>query len=142
MRQVRKYIEIKDGVNVGMLFTPRLYSFKGVQGVDFTAKPDDTAALFALYADIMFCAALNLWTLDGNDIDETPFSRADFHEFSAASPKEFGKAVDFALQALTGKGLKDYASTEDKASETAENGQTEVKKKSSRWITRLLRLFS
>lgn len=140
MRAVRTTIEIRQGVKVEVLFTPRLYSFKGMEGVDFTADKSEAGSVFALYADIIYCAALNLWTLQGNDADEFPHHRADFHEFSMADPKAFGKVVNFALEALTGKGLKDFASEGEKVAETGENQPEEVKKKkSSLWTMLRLR---
>lgn len=140
MRQVRTEIELKEGVKVGVLFTPRLYAFKGRSGVDFQADASDHSQVFALYADVMYCAALNLWTLEGKMEDDFPYSRADFHEFSMMNPQGFGKAVNFALEALTGKGLKEIASESKDAEKTAANAEKEVKKKTrSGWITRLLK---
>lgn len=141
MRQVRTTIEIRQGVKVEVLFTPRLYSFKGREGIDFTADKSDAGEIFALYADIIYCAALNLWTLQGKDVEEFPYHRADFHEFSMADPKAFGKVVNFALEALTGKGLKDFAAEAEKVAETGEkpqNTREEKKKKHSLWT--MLRL--
>lgn len=135
MRQVKAYIEIRQGEKVGLLFTPRLYMFKGEQGVDFST--DSTLhGMYSLYADIMYCAALNLWTLEGKDKEEAPFSRVDFHAFSVENPKAFGKAMNTALIALTGKSLDDFIKEGKKTQETGE----EVKKKKPRgWIMRLLR---
>lgn len=140
MRQVRTSIEIKKGVEVGMLFTPRLYSFVGMQGVTMKADTTDLMQVYSLYADIMYCAALNLWTLEGNDIEKAAFSRADFHEFSATNPQDFGKALNFALEALSGKSLKDFIADGKKAAETGEKSLK--KKSSSRLTTMLSRLFS
>ena len=67
MRQVRAEIEIRQGVKVGMLFTPRLYMFNGEQGVVLKADTTDMSEMLALYADLMFCADLNLWSLQGNN---------------------------------------------------------------------------
>jgi hypothetical protein len=126
-----------------MLFTPRLYCFKGEQGVDFLT--DSTLnGMYALYADILFCAALNLWTLEGKDKGDAPFTRADFHAFSAENPQAFGKAMNTALEALTGKSMKDFIKETEKSAETGEKQsnptEEEVKKKKSRgWITRLLK---
>lgn len=145
MRTVQTKIELRQGVEVGLLFTPRLYMFKGEQGVDF--ETDGTLqGTYALYADILFCAALNLWTLEGNEKDDAPFTRVDFHAFSTQNPKAFGKAMNTALEALTGKSLKDFINEENKGAETGEKEQEkpfEVKKKSaSFWTTLILRLFS
>lgn len=125
---------------MAMLFTPRLYAFNGVQGVTMKADTTDLMQVYALYADIMFCAALNLWTLEGNDIDKAPFTRVDFHEFSAANPQEFGRVLNFALEALSGKSMKDFMPKDAKA---AEKGGKSLKKKSSRRLTTMLsRIFS
>lgn len=142
MRTVRASVELRQGEKVEMLFTPRLYLFKGEQGVDFVT--DSTLnGMYALYADILFCAALNLWTLEGKDKEDAPFTRADFHAFSAENPKAFGKAMNTALEALTGKSMKDFIKEAEKSAETGEkqsNPTEEVKKKKSRgWITRLLK---
>lgn len=140
MRQVRTKATIKRGVEVEMLFTPRLYAFNGEQGVTMKADTTDLMQVYALYADIMFCAALNLWTLQGNRKEDAQFTRADFHEFSAANPQEFGKVLNFALEALSGKSMKDFMPKGEKAAET---GEKTIKKKSShRLTTMLLRIFS
>lgn len=139
MRQVRAEIEIRQGVKVGMLFTPRLYMFNGEQGVVLKADTTDMSEMLALYADLMFCAALNLWTLQGNNKGDAPFSRADFHEFSAANPREFGKVINIALEALTGKSL-DALATEHKdkgGKGKKEGGNKQKKGLFSRLIARL-----
>ena len=71
------------------------------------------------------------------------FTRADFHAFSAENPQAFGKAMNTALEALTGKSMKDFIKEAEKSAETGWkqlNTTEEVKKKKSRgWITRLLK---
>lgn len=139
MVPVKATIELKEGMTVRLLFTPRLYIFKGVQGVTFQGELSELPQVYALYSDLLFAAALNHWTLDGegHTIENAPFRRMDFHEFSSADPKAFGKAVNDALYALTGKGLKEHAAEAEKTKEKAKN---EVKKKTTfGWITRLLR---
>ena len=106
MRQVRAEIEIRQGEKVGLLFTPRLYMFNGEQGVVLKADTTSMSEMLALYADLIYCAALNLWTLQGNHKGDAPFNRSDFHEFSAVNPREFGKVINIALEALTGKSLE------------------------------------
>ena len=129
MRQVRAEIEIRQGVKVGMLFTPRLYMFNGEQGVVLKADTTDMSEMLALYADLMYCAALNLWTLQGNHKGDAPFSRADFHEFAAANPREFGKVVNIALEALTGKSLDTLASeAKDKGNKGGKQAANSKKK--------------
>lgn len=146
MRQVKIEVEIRQGVKVGMLFTPRLYMFKGEQGVTLEADTSDLMQVYSLYADIMFCAALNLWTLGGKMKDDAPFSRADFHEFSASYPKSFSKVMNFAIEALTGRLMKDFITEAEKASQKGnkppKTREESKKKDSPRLITRLLNLFS
>ena len=141
MRQIRTEIEIKQGVKVGMLFTPRLYMFKGRSGVDFIAESESIGSMYALYADIMYCAALNLWTLEGKAEEEANFTRADFHEWMVLEPQAFGKAFSFAFAALTGKELKEFISEQEKAQEEPVNGQEEVKKKTIPFLTKILKAF-
>lgn len=139
MRQVRAEIEIRQGVKVGMLFTPRLYMFNGEQGVVLKADTTDMSEMLALYADLMYCAALNLWTLQGNNKGDAPFSRADFHEFTAANPREFGKIINIALEALTGKSLDALATEHKDKGGKGKKGEETSKKKGlfSRLIARL-----
>ena len=143
MRQVRTQVEIRQGLRVGLLFTPRLYMFKGEQGVTFKANTNDLMEVYALYADIMFCSALNLWTLEGNEKADAPFRRADFHEFSATNPQAFGKALNIALEALTGKSMDAYITENKKALESGKKPAEASKKKVSRIpiITRLKRFW-
>jgi hypothetical protein len=124
-----------------MLFTPRLYMFKGEQGVSLKTDTSDTLEMMGLYADLMFCAALNLWTLQGKDKEDAPFERVDFHEYAAANPRAFGKVVKIALEALTGKTMDEITANIGKAAKKGEKSSNDSKKKSlfSRLITRLKR---
>lgn len=147
MRSLRYTIEFDDGVKVQMLFTPHLYSFKGTQGVTFDAGAGTQREVFEVYADIMFCAALNAWLLDGNgDVDNFPHKRGDFHEFMVLQPKAYGKALNFALQALTGKSLQDFVKdaqndAPDAKDKTSDDDAADGSKKKvhSHWIGRLLK---
>ena len=128
MRQVRTHVELRQGERVELLFTPRLYMFKGEQGATLDNDTQDLMQVYALYADLMFCAALNLWTLEGKDKEDAPFRRADFHEFSSVNPKAFGKALNFALEALTGKSMGAYITESKKALETGRKSAKEQEK--------------
>lgn len=141
-------IEI-EGVEVAMLFTPRLYEFKGREGVTFEHTAGDAASVQSLYADVMYCAALNHWTLTHSGEQEFPYHRIDFHEYSVTQPKAFGKALIFACECLSGKSVRELMENAGKREESGKDAEIEdkaeevVKKKRSRgWITRLLRLFS
>ena len=147
MRQVRTHVELRQGERVELLFTPRLYMFKGEQGATLDNDTQDLMQVYALYADLMFCAALNLWTLEGKDKEDAPFRRADFHEFSSANPKAFGKALNFALEALTGKSMGAYITESKKALETGrksakEQGKGKKKDSALPIIERLKRFLS
>lgn len=142
-------IELRQGERVAMLFTPRLYEFKGREGVTFEYQKGNKASVHALYADILYCAALNHWTLTHDATEEFPYSRIDFHDFSVTNRKSFEKALVFAIEILSGKSVREINESLKERKEMAKTevseveGTEEVKKKSARgWITRLLRLFS
>ena len=141
-------IEIREGEKVAMLFTPRLYAYKGTEGVTFEQEGADMLAVYALYADVMFAAALNHWTLTHPADEEFPYHRVDFHEYSAVHRKSFEKALVFAMEALSGKSVRELIENAKKAAENAkesaseEKAEADVKKKSRcGWITNLLRRF-
>ena len=129
-----------------MLFTPRLYLYKGREGVTFEYERGNEISLHSFYADIMYAAALNHWDLTHTADEECDYKRIEFHQYAVSNPKEFGKALLFAIQALSGKNLKEIASEAGKSQKTqgneqSEQGAEEVKKKNLRgWITKLLRL--
>ena len=132
MHQLRRTIQLKDGVEVSVLFTPHLFSYKEQKGLELSADVKNIVEVLEVYADMYFLAAINAWELDGRGtVEDFPFTRGDFHEYMMARPKEFAKDVDFAIKALTGKTAKEYAEKQEP--------EQEGKKKSSRWITRLLR---
>lgn len=141
MRQVRAEIEIRQGVKVEMLFTPRLYMFNGEQGLTLKANTSDAVEMFGLYADLMYCAALNLWTLQGKGKEDAPFERVDFHEFAAANPRAFGKVVKIALEALTGKSMEAIVGKVTKGAETPENAAKSKKKVTTCRLMERLRRF-
>jgi hypothetical protein len=136
MRTIRYSVTIK-GVEVDMLFTPRLFIFKS-EKMNFSVGDGGAAKVAEIYADIMYCAALNSWTLDDHLAEDFPLKRIDIHEWTAQEPKEFGKIMKVAVEAITHKNLEDLLregkeiTAEDK---TAEN----VKKKTSRSIMQRLR---
>lgn len=120
-----------------LLFTPHLYSYKGRTGITLEYSDRDNLELLAVYADLMFLAALNAWELDGKGtVEDFPRTRADFHEWSAADPDGFAATMSFTVEALTGKPLKQYAREEE---ERKPEENQDGKKKRSAWITRLWR---
>lgn len=138
MRQLRKTITLGDGAAVDLLFTPHLYSYKERTGVTLEYSDRDRIELLAVYADLMYLAALNAWELEGRGtLEDFPRTRADFHEWSVADPDAFAATMSFTVEALTGKPLKEYAREQEPA-EPEDDG----KKKRSAWITRLWRRSS
>lgn len=129
-----------------MLFTPHLFSYKDEKGLTLEVDASNLAEVMNTYADVCYLAAINAWELDGKGtVEDFPYTRGDFHEYAAADPKAFGQDVTFAVQALTGKTVKELV---EKATTEAAKGDAEdakgdgVKKKSSRWIGRLLKRSS
>lgn len=114
------------------------------------ADSDNVAEVFSAYTRLLYLAALNAWDVrryDNPSMGECPYTLMDFVEWSSNDREGFVEAISFALAALTGKELKDYATGEAKDPETGEESPNtedkEVKKKSaSGWITRLLRRSS
>lgn len=100
------------------LFTPHLFSFKHFAGTTFEVDPERPVSSAEVFADIAYCAALNAWVLDGKGTqEEFPYTRGDFHEWMAAEPREFGRMVSFATEALTGKTVAEAAKAEEPAAE-------------------------
>ena len=125
MVPIRRTIELSEGVTAELLFTPHLFSYKGRRGITFEADTEDARQMAEYFADLLYCAALNAWEIDGgHDIEEAPFRRGDFHGRIIGNPKEMREAIDFALRALTGKSAREL--TED---QVAKEGGKEVKKK-------------
>ena len=136
MRQLRKTITLGDGADVDLLFTPHLYSYKERTGVTLEYSDKDRIELLAVYADLMYLAALNAWELEGKGtVEDFPKTRADFHEWGTAEPEAFAATMSFTVEALTGKPLKEYAKEEERENPGEEDG----KKKPLAWITRLWR---
>lgn len=140
MRSLRRDIEIKDGVRVATLFTPHLFSFREETGLTLEVDENDTLGIMEAYADVFYLAALNAWVLDGRgDVSTFPHTRGDFHEYMAANPREFGKNVNFAVEALTGRKIGDLSAEAEKRDPGAGNGPGEGKKKHWRLIGRISR---
>ena len=137
MKTIKKEVTI-NGVKAVMLFTPRLFSFK-TESMDFSVG-GSSEKIVGMYADLFYLAALNYWTLCDKDVEAFELNRVDFHEWSAAEPREFGKVMRIAVEALTNKSLDDLIKEEAKP-ESNEGG--EVKKKTcSSIMERLRRIWS
>lgn len=127
-------IELKKGVAVNVLITPRLFVYKGRQGVTLEADGENIPAVMSLYADVLYCGALNWWELSGKDADEFEYTRMDFHVWAAEHPDEFGRIVAKAVRLLSGKSLAELT-------DEAKKKQDAKKKSLCGWITRILRRF-
>ena len=150
MMQVLHTIEMEGGV-VELLATPALFAIAARKGMTIEADATNASEVYSAYTKLLYLAAMNAWEVrkyDNPAMGDFPYQYMDFVVWANANPKEFGEAMNFALCALTGKNLKDYATEAAKGSENAqkcanEEGEGEdVKKKSaSGWITRLWRHF-
>lgn len=105
-------IEIREGVAVNILITPRLFIYKGREGVTLEADGESIPAVMALYADVLYCGALNWWELSGKDADDFEYKRIDFHAWAAEHQEEFGRIVAKAIKLLSGKSLAELAAIE------------------------------
>lgn len=105
-------IEIREGVAVNILITPRLFIYKGREGVTLEADGESLPAVMALYADMLYCGALNWWELSGKDADDFEYKRIDFHAWAAEHQEEFGRIVAKAIKLLSGKSLAELAAIE------------------------------
>ena len=142
MRTLRRKIQLKDGVEVETLFTPHLFSYKDEKGLSLETG-GDAVQVMETYADIYYLAAINAWELDGKGaVEDFPFTRGDFHEYAAINPKGFGKDVDFAVVALTGKTAKELVGQQEKSENSGTSEAPEGKKKVFRWIGRRLKRSS
>ena len=139
MLKVSKTILI-NGVETDLLFTPRLFVMAEEKGITINLEEKTLMRSLSAFADICYCAALNAWTLD-NYIEDFKLERKDFHEWSAAEPKEFSKAMAMAIEAMSGKTMAEIAKEQNEAKEAGK----EVKKKKwpsfSGWIIRQLKHF-
>ena len=149
MNEAVFYIELRRGEKVAMLFTPRLYMYKGQDGITLECDARNQVEVFSMYADLMYCAALNHWTLTHSVDEEFPYKRIDFHALSVNNRDAFNKAIIFAMQTLSGKSMKELIAEAGNAQETQGNGQEDeeqkdVKKKrtSGSIMTRLRRIWS
>ena len=109
MRQLRNTVHLREGLDVDLLFTPHLYSYKERTGLTLEYSGKDHFELLSVYADLMYLAGMNAWELDGTGTPDTfPVTRADFHEWMMQDPAAFGRTVDLSVEAMTGKPLKEY----------------------------------
>jgi hypothetical protein len=90
--------------------------FKGIEGITFEYESGDTFAMMSLYADIMYCAARNHWTLTHKASDAFPYTRLAFQAFMA-DKDAFHACMLHAMQALSGKTLEELTAEKNKEGE-------------------------
>lgn len=136
MRQVKHKITI-NGVEITLLFTPRLFDFKSPT-MDFSTSQSG-GKIAGMYADLAYCAALNYWTLTDKPVEDFQFTRIDFHEWAVQDPAAFGKMMRIAIEAICNKTLEELIA-EQKFEEKIDEA-SEVKKKSFSSIIQRLKRF-
>ena len=134
MKLIKYHITI-NGVKAGMLFTPRLFEYK-TASMDFSDAGSATKVV-GMYADLMYCAALNYWTLEERHVEDFQLKRMDFHEWAQIDPQEFAKVMKVAVEAITNKSLDELTQEQKNDSASAD----EVKKKNSKSIIQRLKNF-
>lgn len=108
MRQIRTKIELKEGVRVELLFTPSMYAVARRRGMHIEAEADDVSQVMMAFTQLIYLAALNaheVLKFDSPGLGNFRYSLMDFVEWSAASPDEFRRVLDIALQCIIGKSI-------------------------------------
>lgn len=126
-----------NGVEVKLLFTPRLFLMAEAEGLKFEIDVTNPNATVSAYADMTYCAALNAWTLE-HGIEPFPYKRIDFHAWAQSDLKAFSNVMAFASRALTGKTVKELV--KEQQGEAGED--VKKKSKSNSIMTRLRRFWS
>ena len=85
---------------VNVLFSPSIFTIAQDHKLDITRSASTAFEVMAAYADILYCAACNYWVIDGNDMEDAPFTRVDFHTFHAENPQEFVRVSELAIKAF------------------------------------------
>lgn len=135
-------IELRKGEVVDLLVTPRLFVYRGRCGITLEADGDSIPAVMSLYADVLYCAALNWWELSGSDADGFPHRRMDFHAWAAEHPDDFGMIVRKAVRLLSGKSLAELTREQQEKKAREKEAAAGVKKKSRcGWTTMPWRRF-
>jgi len=120
MIPTRKIIELEQGVTAELLVTPALYGVASRRGMDLRPVSNEPADIISSYIRLVFCAAVNAWevrAMDEPTIGEFPYTFSQFNDWAWGNQPEFGRVMNFAYTALTGKTIR-------------EGAQEEVKKKS------------
>lgn len=95
---IRFGVPLKEGLTVELLFTGGIYDVAKRLGVVIDGTPNNGYEVLTIYADIMYCAAMNFWELS-EEKGNAPFSRVDFHSFYMDNPDGFKKAAKMAMDA-------------------------------------------
>lgn len=116
MARVRQILEI-GGRQIDLLFTPSIYAVAKRRG--FTIEITDAenlAEVLELYAKLVYLAALN--ALEAKRFDnpaepDLPVGYIDVAAWAAEHSEDFMQLVDGAIEALTGKSLKEVLADGD-----------------------------
>lgn len=146
---VRKVIiiHLKEGVTAKLLLTPALYGIAKERGIEIFAAPTDKEDTRSLeqYVKIAYCAAILAWevgAVDDPDQGEFPYTFEDFHLWSYDNPRDFGKAIDAILIALTGKSARQYIREAEEATDEKKKTDRSKRWHPFRWITGKLKRSS
>lgn len=124
MRRVLTTIELKEGVTVELLVTPALFSLGKSRGMKIEiSDTNDYEQVADAYMKLLYLAAINAHEVrrfDHPELGDFAYSLMDFADWRASNRDAFGQAMDFALVALTGKSIRDYAKEGAKPSDKPE----------------------
>ena len=147
MVQVLHMITLKGGAAVELLATPALFDIAAKRGMKIEADADNPMEVYDAYTKMIYLAMLNAWAVrryDDPAMGDCPYKLMDIVEWASNNMDAFVKAVDFILEALTGKNLKGHATATAKVAEnteekpnTANDGEAVKKKSACGWITRI-----
>lgn len=93
-------VNLSKDKSVDVLFTPSIFKVAQDHKLDITRGGNTAFEVMAVYSDILYCAACNYWVIDGNEMKDAPFTRADFHTFHADNPQEYVRVTELALTAF------------------------------------------
>lgn len=106
-----QYIELSEGKECELLFTPHLYSVAKTRGLDITIT--DTTNVFQVhdaYLKFIWLAHLNAVEVrryDGSEITE--YSFIEFECWAQNKPQEFGEFLSLSFEFITGKKITDLS---------------------------------
>lgn len=110
MARVRQTVKI-GGREIDLLFTPSIYAVARKKGVKIEVSDvDNLAEVLEIYTKLFYLAALNALEAKRFDNPSEPdlgIGYIDFAEWAAENSEAFMSLIDTAIEALTGKPLKE-----------------------------------